>query len=146
MEYKSNEIKTTNSKGLIIFVSIVLALSIGGIVAFIFLDENPILKGFFIIIFAVFAVLAFIVLYDQLFDYVLIKDDYIVSKFLLKKKKTKIKNVTKIILSKGSYDIYVKEEKFCTLSRYDKSTPMMINQFEKHGFDLTKIIKEVDAE
>ena len=146
MEYKSNEIKTTNSKGLIIFVSIVLALSIGGIVAFIFLDENPILKGFFIIIFAVFAVLAFIVLYDQLFDYVLIKDDYIVSKILLKKKKTKIKNVTKIILSKGSYDIYVKEEKFCTLSRYDKSTPMMINQFEKHGFDLTKIIKEVDAE
>lgn len=146
MEYKSNEIKTTNSKGLIIFVSIVLALSIGGIVAFIFLDENPILKGFFIIIFAVFAVLAFIVLYDQLFDYVLIKDDYIVSKFLLKKKKTKIKNVTKIILSKGSYDIYVKEEKFCTLSRYDKSTPLMINQFEKHGFDLNKIIKEVDAE
>ena len=142
MDYRSNKLKSSKSKGVIIFTGVTLALSIGGIVGFIFLNENPVLKGFMIIMFAVFAVVAFIILYDQLFDYVMIKDDYIVYRLFLVKKATKIKNISKIILEKGSYDLYVKNKKFFTISKYDKVTPAMMNQIEKHGFDLSKIISK----
>ena len=142
MDYRSNKLKSSKSKGVIIFTGVTLALSIGGIIGFIFLNENPVLKGFMIIMFAVFAVVAFIILYDQLFDYVMIKDDYIVYRLFLVKNATKIKNISKIILEKGSYDLYVKDKKFCTISKYDKVTPAMMNQIEKHGFDLSKIISK----
>ena len=72
----------------------------------------------------------------------MIKDDYIVYRLFLVKKATKIKNISKIILEKGSYDLYVKDKKFCTISKYDKVTPAMMNQIEKHGFDLSKIISK----
>ena len=142
MAYQSNEIKTTKSKGVILFTGITLLLSALAIVAFALLNENPILKGFFIIILSVFAICAFIVLYDQLFDYVKVKDDLLISKQFFRKKAIKIASIKKIVLEKGSYDIYTKNKKFCTISKYDKSTSAMLNQFEKHGFNLSKIEKK----
>lgn len=142
MEYQSNEIKSTKSRGVILFTGVTLLLSAGAIVAFALLNENPVLKGFFIIILSIFAFSAFAVLYDQLFDYVMVKGDLLISKQIFRKKAVKITSIKKIILEKGSYDIYVKDKKFCTISKYDKSTPAMINQFEKHGFDTSKIIKK----
>lgn len=140
-EYKSNRIRSGMSKGLIIFLSIMLGSSLGMLVPIILVPVELPLKIIGYILCGTFGSVSLVVLVDHLFDYVFVKDDYICKVILFYRKKEKIKNITKIRHEEGFYTIYVKGGKFTTLSDRDPATTKMLFQFEKHGVDLTRVEK-----
>ncbi len=137
----TNTIKTKRSKGLVAFSAIMLLTSLGFFITFIIVDENVIVKAVILIMTGLFTFVSAAVLFDQLFDYVMIKDDKIISRFFFQKKVANIKDITSIRATKDAYEVLVKERKFCTLSLYTPETQKMFFQFEKFGVDISKIKK-----
>ena len=137
----TNTIKTKASRGLIIFSSIMLLTSLAFFIAFIIINENVIVKAVILIMTGLFSIVSALVLFDQLFDYVLLKDGKIISRFFFSKKVANISDITSIRATKDTYEVLVKERKFCTLSLYAPETQKMFFQFEKYGVDISKIKK-----
>ena len=136
----NNTIKTKPSKGLIVFCTIMLLVSLAFFIIFLIVDENIVVK-IVILMTGLFTIVSSAVLYDQLFDYVMVKDDKIISKFFFEKKTANISDITSIRVTKDAYEVLVKERRFCTLSLYTPETQKMLFAFEKHGVDISKINK-----
>ena len=137
----TNTIKTKPSKGLIAFCSIMLLVSLAFFIIFLIVDENIVVKIVILIMTGLFTIVSSVVLFDQLFDYVMVKDDKLIVQFLFTKKVANIKDITSIRATKDAYEVLVKERKFCTLSLYTPETQKMLFAFEKHGVDISKINK-----
>ena len=71
----TNTIKTKRSKGLVAFSAVMLLTSLGFFITFIIVDENVIVKAVILIMTGLFTFVSAAVLFDQLFDYVMIKDN-----------------------------------------------------------------------
>ena len=138
----TNTIKTKPSKGLIAFCTIMLLVSLAFFIIFCIVDENIVVKVVILIMTGLFTVVSSAVLFDQLFDYVMIKDDKIIVQFLFTKRTANIKDITSIRVTKDAYEVLVKEKKFCTLSLYAPETQKMFFAFEKHGVDISKLNKK----
>lgn len=137
----SNRIRSGYSKSLLAFLIVMMALTAGFAVPLILVDFGLafrvvgfIFTGFF------FLLGAFLVL-DMFFHYVVVEGDEITNVIFFKKNRAKMKNISRIDSGPGFYQIYVDGRKFCSLNSEDRQTAAMLHQFERHGFDLGKIVK-----
>ena len=83
-----NPIRTKPIKGLVIFLVIAFLLSTGMIVLFaIRSEEVMVMRVLVFIMCGIFAIGSLVVLFNQLFDYVEVRDDLIIHHILFIKKK-----------------------------------------------------------
>ena len=137
----SNRIRSGFSKGLFVFLVVIL-VSTGGLIWPLWLLDMGI--GFQVIgtIFLVpFFLFSLYLILDALFHYEVVEGDEIKEIRFFSKKVAKMKDISGIDAPPGYYVIYVKEKKFCTLNAQDAATSAMLFQFSKNGFDLSKIRK-----
>ena len=139
MEVSSNRIRSSFSKGLLIFFISMWFLTALFIVLTIFLIKE---KGFAIfsyIFCGVFHAIAIFLIVDTLTNYVVVEGDTITKHMFLSKKIASIKNITKIEHKENFYVLYVNRRKFVALNDRDPQTNKMLFQFERNGFNIGKI-------
>lgn len=139
MDVASNPIKSSFSKGLLVFLIVMWALTLGFGVLTYFLIKDQAFAVFSYIFCGVFHVIAIIVIIDTLTSYVIVEGNKITKHVFLSKRVVKIKKITKIIHVNGAYVIYVDQRKFVTLNDRDPQTSKMLFQFERNGIDIGKI-------
>lgn len=139
---RSNRIRTGYSKGLLIFLGIIMATTAGFFVPLVIIEEFGLgfrILGFiFCGSFFLFALFLFL---DTLFHYVYVEKDEIVNVIFFVKKKAKISEITRIESGEGYYQVYVSGHPFCALNSQEKETTSILYQFERHGFNLGSIVK-----
>ena len=139
-----NTIKTRHSKGFIIFLSIIIVLSAGSSVLLWFIEKNLALAVTFQIFLGIFFILACIVLIYHLLDYTMVKGDMIIRRYFFSIKKAKIKDIDRLVKRRKDemLYVYVDGRKFTALDPMQKETTYMLDRFQKHGVDITKIIEK----
>ena len=137
----SNRIRSGFSKGLLIFLIIILVSTGGFLVPLILLDVGTAFRVIGFIFCGGFFLFASFLLIDTLFHYTVVQGDEIINVVLFSKKRAKMSDITRIEHGPGFYQIYVKDRKFCALNSDDGQTAAMLHQIERHGFDLGKITK-----
>lgn len=131
---KKRRIKTSISKGPLIFSLIGFVLSVGVILIFLFTDQPKAIAAVAIVFCAIFAILALIIICDQLFDYVEVKDGYLYSHILFIVKKIRLEKIKEIELKNNVYYFYKKNHlKFTSLNAYDPLAGEIVYEVEKGG-------------
>lgn len=138
-EIASNPIRSSFSKGLLIFLISMWVLTAGFAVLTYFLIKELAFAVFSYIFCGIFNVIALFLIIDTITNYVVVEGNKITKHSFLLKKTIKVKNITKIIHKDNTYYIYVDKKKFVTLNDRDPQTNKMLFQFEKSGFDIGKI-------
>ena len=135
----ANAIRTTRSKGLIIFLSVMLFITAAFIVLIAFIEKASAFAILGYIMCGIFNVIALFLLISALTDFVEVKGDLIVTQTLFVRKKALVSNISKIVHDKNFYVIYIKDKAFTSLNDRDPVTQKMLFQFEKQGINLGKI-------
>ena len=135
----ANTIRTERSKGLIIFLSVMLLTTIIFIVVIAIMEKASALAIVGYIMCGIFNIVALFLLLSALFDFVEVKGDLITTQTLFVRKKARVSSISKIVHEKNFYVIYVKDKVFTSLNDRDPQTQKMLFQFEKQGIDLGKI-------
>ena len=131
---KPNKIRTYPIKSLCIFISVVVALSIGMIILMAFLSEELFVVRILVwIMCGIFVILGSIVLYDQFMHYFYIKDDKIVKNGLFFKKKISFKEIFKIRVKDEKFIFLTDKITFCEIPTEIKGATEMILYLEKSG-------------
>ncbi len=141
-EMTANPIRSSFSKGLLIFLITMWVLTAGFAVLTYFLIKELAFAVFSYIFCGLFNLIALFVIIDTLTNYVVVEGNKITKHSFLAKKVVKVKNISKIIHKDGAYIVYVEHRKFITLNDRDPQTNKMLFQFEKCGFDVGKIVSQ----
>ena len=135
----ANKIRSSRSKGLIIFL-LVMLLTTAAFIVLIALIERT--SGFAILGYVMcgaFNLIALFLLISAVFDFVELDGDVLTTQTMFVRKKAKVSSITKIVHDKNFYVIYVKDKVFTNLNDRDPETQKMLFQFEKQGINLGKI-------
>lgn len=133
-----NKLRTKPIKGLIFFLVIVIILSLACLIYFI-IDRSVLVLSIAVYVFCgIFFVLGLIVLCDQLFHYVEIKNDRITNRFLWISHSYPLKKIQKLVLNEEIYYVYVKGRKVCSLPSRIKGSNEIIIYLEQHGIHLSE--------
>ncbi len=135
----ANSIRTSRSKGLIIFLSVMYASTAIFIVLIALIEKASAFAIVGYIMCGIFNVVAFFLLLSAIFDFVEVKGDIIITQTLFVRKKAAISAISKIVHDKNFYVIYVKDKPFTSLNDRDPETQKMLFQFEKRGINLGNI-------
>lgn len=131
-----NKIRTKPVKGAIIFASIAALVSIGALVLFA-IDRSNLFISILVYIFGgMFFVGGVIVVLDQLFHYVELKEDKLINHLYFSRKEIEINRIKKVILEKGMYEIYIKKGKFCTIPSHLEGCDKIIIGLSRHGIEV----------
>lgn len=134
---KIRRIKTSIAKGPLIFSLVGFLLSVAVIIIFIFTEQSPVLGGVVIVICSLFAILALIIIFDQLFDYVEIKDGILHAHILFIHKHVSIKKINQISFKNDAYYFYLKDgRKFTSINAFDPLANEIVREVEKGGANL----------
>ncbi len=135
----ANAIRTSRSKGLIIFLSVMLFTTIIFIVLIALIEKASAFAILGYIMCGVFNIIALFLLISALTDFVEVKGDIITTQTLFVRKKAQISSIQKIVHEKNFYVIYIKDKAFTSLNDRDPETQKMLFQIEKQGVNLGKI-------
>ena len=135
----ANAIRTTRSKGLIIFLSVMLFTTIAFIVLIALIEKASAFAILGYIMCGAFNLIALFLLISALTDFVEVKGDIITTQTLFVRKKAQISSIQKIVHEKNFYVIYIKDKVFTSLNDRDPETQKMLFQIEKQGVNLGKI-------
>ena len=127
----ANSIRTKRSKGLIIFLSVMLLTTIIFIVLIAILEKT---SGFAILGYVMcgaFNLIALFLLISALTDFVEVNGEMIITQTLFVRKKAKIVSISKITHEKNFYVIYINDR--------EPETSKMLFRFEKMGINIGKI-------
>ncbi len=134
---KQRRIKTSIAKGPLIFSLVGFLLSVAVIIVFIFTEQSPVLGGVVIVICSLFAILALIIIFDQLFDYVEIKNGMLHVHILFIHKRVNIKKINQISFKNDVYYFYLKDgKKFTSINAFDPLANEIVREVEKGGANL----------
>ena len=110
-----SKIRTKPVRGLIIFALIASLVSIGAIVLFA-IDRSNLFISILVFIFGgLFAMGGLLIVFDQLFHYVELKEDLLINHVFFIKKVLEINKINRITLKQGMYEVYTKKARFCTI-------------------------------
>lgn len=135
----ANPIRTSRSKGLIIFLSVMLLTTIIFIVLIALIEKASAFAILGYIMCGIFNLIALFLLISALTDFVEVKGDTIVTQTMFVRKKAHVSKISKIVHEKNFYVIYVKDKVFTSLNDRDTETSKMLFQLEKQGVNLGKI-------
>ena len=135
----SNAIRTSRSKGLIIFLSVMLLTTIIFIVLIAIFEKASAFGILGYIMCGIFNLIALFLLISATTDFVEVKGDTITPQTLFVRKKAHVSTISKIVHEKNFYVIYVKDKVFTSLNDRDIETSKMLFQLEKQGVNLGKI-------
>lgn len=132
---KNGKIRTYPIKSLTIFLSICFVVSVGMIVLFslpFMAKEQWIIRILIWVFCSIFALASGIVLFNQLFYYVEVKEDVFIKHEFLIKKKVKFQNIQRIKNVDGFYEIYVNNRRFASFTANTFEAQQMIVYMEKN--------------
>ena len=135
----ANKILSSRSKGLIIFLLVMLVTTAAFIVAIALIERT---SGFAIlgyIMCGAFNLIALFLLLSAVFDFVELDGDILTTQTMFVRKKAKVSSITKIVHDKNFYVIYVGDKPFTNLNDRDPETQKMLFRLEKLGIDLGKL-------
>ena len=135
----ANKIRSSRSKGLIIFLLIMIVTTASFIVLIAFIEKASAFAILGYIMCGAFFLVAFFLLISAVFDYVEVNGEEITTQTWFIKKKTKITSISKIVHEKNFYVLYVGDKVFTNLNDRDPETQKMLFRFEKFGIDLGKL-------
>lgn len=139
MEPTSNQVKEERIKthpiwGLVIFLAIAFAVSLGMIILMIFLkDEMWVIRIVTWVVCSIFVVASGIMLVQQLFFSIEVRGEYFIKHVLFSSYRIPLKKIDKIVNKEGFYDIYVEGRKIVSFATNTKESQEMIIYLEKHG-------------
>lgn len=116
-----------------------IALAAGFIVVIAFVEKTSALAIIGYILCGAVILISLFVLVTNVFDFVKVKDGYIIKQTLFVKKKAKISRISKIKKDQNFYVIYINGAKFVSLNDRDPETAKMLFQFEREGINIGKI-------
>lgn len=131
-----NRLKTKPIKGFVIALFVVLIVSIGAILLFALTKQDIVVSILVYIFCGAFSALSAFMICVQLFNYLELKDDILISHVFLFRKKTKISNIDMIILKDEMYIFYVKKERFAVVSSHVQGANEIIIALDKKGIRL----------
>ncbi|HKL84092.1 MAG TPA: hypothetical protein VJZ48_01285 [Bacilli bacterium] len=136
---KKRRIKTSISKGPLIFSLTGFLLSVAIILAFLFTDQPPTLAAVVIVVCSIFIILALIIIFDQIFDYVEIKDGKLHAHILFIHKQINLKKIENITLKNDVYYFYRKDgRKFTSINAFDPLASEIVREVEKGGAKISQ--------
>ena len=126
-------IRTYPIKGLMIFLIITFIVSLAAVIYFIIAQDDPIVIRVLVWIFCgAFSIISLIVMSDQLFNYVEVRDDKLISHKFLTKKVINIKNIQRIKSEENIFNVYVDNMKVVSFYSYSKESQEIIVYLDKH--------------
>lgn len=135
----ANTIRTTRSKGLIIFLSVMFVVTAAFIVLIAIFEKGSAFGILGYIMCGIFNIISLFLLISALTDFVEVKGNNITTQTLFVRKKAQVSAISKIVHDKNFYIIYIKDKVFTSLNDRDPETQKMLFQFEKQGINLGKI-------
>jgi hypothetical protein len=134
---KKKKLRTYPIKGLLIFLAVDIVVSLAVLGYFIY-DRSVIIIAILVYIFAgLFSVIGIVVLLDQLFHYVEVKNNCLINRILFLKKVLPFEKIKKIVLVDEMYIIYSKKKRFCVMPSHIKGSNEIILYLESHGVSLS---------
>lgn len=134
---KKKKLRTYPIKGLLIFLAVEIVVSLAVLGYFIY-DRSVIIIAILVYIFAgLFSVIGIVVLLDQLFHYVEVKNNCLINRILFLKKVLPFEKIKKIVLVDEMYIIYSKKKRFCVMPSHIKGSNEIILYLESHGVSLS---------
>ena len=125
--------KTQPIKGLLIFAGIGVAISLAGIIIFIFDRSNLAISILVYIFGGMFLIGGSAVILDQLFHYVEVKEDKLIHRVFFKKNVLPINKIKKLVLKNGIYEVYSGKKKFCTIPSQVTGAPEIAVALQRQG-------------
>ncbi|MCR5740991.1 MAG: hypothetical protein K6G38_00800 [Gammaproteobacteria bacterium] len=126
----NKNVRTYPVKAFVIALIVVFLGSIGVSVGFIFVDEATAFRVVIWIFMGIFAIGSLIVLLDQLTHYIELSDEYYIKHLLFFKKKYEYKDIQKVSLKKGFFEVYVSDRVVSYFSQDTKESGQIIKILE----------------
>lgn len=134
MKQNKYDVKTKITKGPLIFTLVGLSLSVLAIVLLAIFANKEVLGIAAIVFMSVIALAAIGVLFGILLDYAYVINDELTMVYIFKKKTVKIKDIKTMILKKGVYTVFDKEEnKLGTINSMNVDADKLILLLERRG-------------
>ena len=134
MKQNKYDVKTKITKGPLIFTLVGLSLSVLAIVLLAIFANQEVLGIAAIVFMSVIALAAIGVLFGILLDYAYVINDELTMVYIFKKKTVKIKDIKTMILKKGVYTVFDKEEnKLGTINSMNVDADKLILLLERRG-------------
>lgn len=134
MKQNKYDVKTKITKGPLIFTLVGLSLSVLAIVLLAIFANQEVLGIAAIVFMIVIALAAIGVLFGILLDYAYVINDELTMVYIFKKKTVKIKDIKTMILKKGVYTVFDKEEnKLGTINSMNVDADKLILLLERRG-------------
>ena len=136
MENNTNRIRTYPIKSLVIFLSICFVVSTGMLVLFalpFMQSEMWVIKILVWVLCSVFSLASLVVLIQQLFFYIEVRDEVFIKHFIFGSHKIPFKQIEHISNANGFYTIYVKGKRIVSFATNTTEGTEMIVYLEKHG-------------
>ena len=133
---KQGKLRTYPIKSLTIFLTVCFVVSVAMIVLFslpFMKSEQWVIRILIWVFCGIFAVASLIVLCNQLFFYIEVKDGYFIKHIFFFKKKILLKNITKIKNKDGFYDVMVNGNKFASFAGNTQQAQQIIVFLERNG-------------
>ncbi|HNX15930.1 MAG TPA: hypothetical protein PKO28_00935 [Bacilli bacterium] len=135
---KKQKLRTYPIRGLLIFLLLDIVLSLAALGYFIW-DRSTLLISILVYIFCgLFALIGLIVLADQLFHYVEVKDNRLINHIFWNKKVLPFEKIHKVMLVDEMYLIYSKKKRFCIMPSHIRGSNEIILYLESHGISLSQ--------
>lgn len=136
---KKQKLRTYPIKGLVIFLIVDIVISLATLGYFIW-DRSNLLIAILVYIFGgLFAIIGIVVLLDQLFHYVEVKNDCLINRILWIKNVLPFDKIKKVILIDEMYIIYSKKKRFCSMPSHIQGSNEIILYLERKGISLSPI-------
>lgn len=136
------KLRTQPIKGLIIFLAIDIVVSMIALGYFIYDVSNLFISILVYIFGGMFLIIGVIVLLDQLFHYVEVKNECLINHILWKKFILPFDRIKKVILLDEMYYVYSKKKRFCVMPSHVKGSNEIIIYLERHGISLSPAEEE----
>lgn len=133
---KQGKLRTYPIKSLTIFLAICFVVSTTMIVLFalpFMKNEQWVIRILIWVFCGIFAVASLIVLCNQLFFYIEVKDSYFIKHIFFFKKKISIKDITKIKNKDGFYDVMKNGVRFASFASNTQQAQQIIVFLERNG-------------
>lgn len=128
-----SDIRTRPIKGLVIFDTIGVLVSLAAFIWFIIFDELLIFRILIFVFCPIFIIAGTLSLIDQLFHYLEVKGDRLHNHILWIDKSIKIEAIEKLELKNGMFYIYHRDKKFASMPSHLAGADKIIIALERHN-------------
>ena len=125
-------IRTYPIKGLLIFLIITFVVSLAAVIYFIIAQDDVFVVRLLVWIFCgAFTIISLIVMCDQIFNYIEVRDDKLISHKFLTKKIVNIKNIERIVNEDNVSNVYVDNQKVFYFFTFSKEAQEILVYLDK---------------